>query len=111
MRDLLIDNNSSNNLEIKQGVDGGIYVPGLKQVDVHTYQDVLDVFSKGSSNRATASTNLNEHSSRSHLILLVTVTTTQGDSAPMKGFHNKYYNLKLYIYLINFDVIRKVIFG
>ena len=52
---------------------------------VHSLQDVMTVFSKGTSNRATASTNLNERSSRSHLIVQVDVTTQRGGEMPVRG--------------------------
>ena len=85
--DLLVPPNEAHthNLEIKQSPEGGVNVPGLKQVVVKSLQDVMEVFSKGSANRATASTCMNEHSSRSHLILIVHVTTVLGDGPPMKG--------------------------
>lgn len=73
------------NLDIRQNADGGTHVPGLKQVPVMSLADVMKVFGQGSANRATASTNLNEHSSRSHLILTVTVTSTLGDGASVRG--------------------------
>lgn len=40
---------------------------------VLSYEQVLDVLSRGSNNRAVGSHDMNEHSSRSHLVLLVTV--------------------------------------
>jgi kinesin family protein C2/C3 len=52
---------------------------------VHSLQDVMSVFSRGTANRATASTNLNEHSSRSHLIVQVDVTTQRGSDMPVRG--------------------------
>ena len=47
--------------------------------------DVMTVFAYGSDNRATATTNLNEHSSRSHLVLLVDVTTATNGGMPVKA--------------------------
>ena len=73
INDLL--NLSNNHLDIKHDSDGNIHVPGLTQVVVSNLQDVLEVFGRGSANRATSTTNLNEYSSRSHLILNVIVTT------------------------------------
>ncbi len=45
----------------------------------------MEVFARGSSNRATTSTNLNEHSSRSHSILIVHVTTSADNGVPITG--------------------------
>jgi hypothetical protein len=71
-------------LEIRQGPDNTISVPGLQQMPVNSLQDVLNVFSRGTANRATASTNLNERSSRSHLIVQVDVTSQRGSEMPVK---------------------------
>lgn len=74
-------------LDIRQAGDGTVHVPGLKQVPVFGLDDVLRVFAKGSSNRATAATNLNELSSRSHSVLAVDVTTvTNGSPVRAKLF-------------------------
>ena len=76
--DLLREPSSGSNdvLDIRQAGDGTVHVPGLKQVKVDGLHDVLTVFAKGTANRATAATNLNELSSRSHSILAVDVSTT-----------------------------------
>ena len=73
IRDLLSDD-PSYKMEVKMNPDGGLYVPGLSFVDVNTVEDVNEVFTVGQRNRATATTNMNEHSSRSHALLCVTVT-------------------------------------
>jgi Kinesin motor domain len=72
-------------LDIRQAPDGTVSVPGLHTVGVRNLADVMEVFAKGTNNRATTSTNLNEHSSRSHLIMLIEVSTAQGDSPPVKS--------------------------
>lgn len=74
------------NLDIRQSAEGVVHVPGLRQVSVNNIQDVMQVFAQGSANRATTSTNLNERSSRSHLILSVVVSTlATADAVPTKG--------------------------
>lgn len=50
-----------------------MYVPDLTNVAVQTVEDVLKVISLGGKNRATSSTNMNEHSSRSHSLLIISV--------------------------------------
>lgn len=72
-------------LDIRQGADNNVSVPGLVSMPVNSLQDVMNVFGRGAANRATASTNLNEHSSRSHLIVQVDVTTTKGSDMPVRG--------------------------
>jgi kinesin family protein C2/C3 len=60
-------------LDIRRSADGHIEVPGLTKEHVKSIQDVMDLLKRGNSSRATASTSLNEHSSRSHMVLLVDV--------------------------------------
>jgi kinesin family member C2/C3 len=59
-------------LDIKSG-NNGMYVPGLTTVSVDGLEDVHNVLNRGQKNRATGATNLNEHSSRSHLVLRIEV--------------------------------------
>lgn len=76
-------------LDIRLSPDNGISVPGLKAVTVFNMEEVQQVFAKGAKNRATASTHLNEHSSRSHLIIQVEVSVEcvdQTSSASLDGF-------------------------
>ncbi|XP_076846703.1 kinesin-like protein KIFC3 isoform X2 [Brachyhypopomus gauderio] len=62
-------------LDIKMCPDGSgqLYVPGLTEFSVESVEDINKVFELGHVNRATACTNLNEHSSRSHALLIITV--------------------------------------
>ncbi|CAM9810354.1 unnamed protein product, partial [Ectocarpus fasciculatus] len=88
VRDLLCpaaDGHEGHGLDIRQTAEGGVGVPGLTTENVHGIDDVMSVFARGSANRATITTNLNEHSSRSHSILLVDVTTCVHGSAPVVG--------------------------
>ncbi|KAL3858961.1 hypothetical protein ACJMK2_009206 [Sinanodonta woodiana] len=73
IRDLLGDDISFK-MEVKMNPEGGLYIPGLSYVKVASVEDVNKVFVVGQKNRATATTNMNEHSSRSHALLCVTVT-------------------------------------
>eukprot|EP00118_Oscarella_pearsei_P004808 m.21075 g.21075 ORF g.21075 m.21075 type:complete len:950 (+) comp28134_c0_seq3:11-2860(+) len=72
IRDLLGDNPTAK-MDIRQHPEGYLYVPGLCWVQVASRADVQEVFSMGRENRATACTNMNEHSSRSHALLCVKV--------------------------------------
>lgn len=74
LRNLLGDN-PNEKLDIKMCPDGSgqLYVPGLTEFTVESVEDINKVFDLGHMNRATACTNLNEHSSRSHALLIVTV--------------------------------------
>ncbi|XP_063053878.1 kinesin-like protein klp-3 [Engraulis encrasicolus] len=57
-----------------------ITVPGLTQVEVKTEDDILHVMETGEKNRKIASTKMNIESSRSHLILTLTVVGADGVS-------------------------------
>uniref|UniRef100_A0A673MFZ9 Kinesin-like protein n=2 Tax=Sinocyclocheilus rhinocerous TaxID=307959 RepID=A0A673MFZ9_9TELE len=74
LRNLLGDN-PNEKLDIKMCPDGSgqLYVPGLTEFTVESVEDINKVFDLGHMNRATACTNLNEHSSRSHALLIITV--------------------------------------
>ncbi|XP_063190034.1 kinesin-like protein KIFC3 isoform X1 [Chroicocephalus ridibundus] len=74
LRDLL-GKEPQEKLEIKLCPDGSgqLYVPGLTEFSVQSVEDINKVFEFGHVNRATECTNLNEHSSRSHALLIVTV--------------------------------------
>jgi len=71
VRDLLGDD-PQRKLDIKQGAQG-TYVQDLVQADVASPADVEALMQRARSNRSTFSTNMNEHSSRSHSILTVYV--------------------------------------
>lgn len=77
VNDLLISQSSapSGGLDVRLSPEGEVFVQGLSKHKVESVEEVFKIFDKGSLNRATAATNLNEHSSRSHSILLVEVTT------------------------------------
>ncbi|XP_073320903.1 kinesin-like protein KIFC3 isoform X3 [Pagrus major] len=72
----LLGENPTDKLDIKMNPDGSgqLYVPGLTEFNVQSPEDINKVFELGHMNRATACTNLNEHSSRSHALLIITVS-------------------------------------
>lgn len=77
---------SNTQVDIRQGSDGSIGIPGLTNETVTSIQEAMMVFAKGISNRATGSTNMNHQSSRSHLILMIDVTTcVSGDVTSMRS--------------------------
>lgn len=72
-------------LDIKRDKDGKIEVPGLTKESVNTIDDVMKLLKRGNLNRATASTDLNEHSSRSHMVLIVEVKSGVDGEEPVSG--------------------------
>ena len=80
IRDLLVDAEGaaaapSKGLDIRVDKTGEIIICSLTSITVSDISDVFVTFKRGNSSRATAVTNLNEHSSRSHSLLIVTVAT------------------------------------
>ena len=74
IRDLL--DVSRVNLQIREDTIKGIYVDGCSEKYVGCPGDVLSALELGSNNRAQAATNMNEHSSRSHSIFILTINQT-----------------------------------
>lgn len=66
-------------LEIRHA-ENRIEVPGLTKEKATDVNEVLAALDRGNANRATSSTNLNEQSSRSHMILQVEVTSGVGEA-------------------------------
>jgi kinesin family member 5 len=62
-------------LKVKLDSSKNFYVEGLKHVQAKEPKDVVRLLQKAISNRAKTSTEMNEVSSRSHLIVTLTVNT------------------------------------
>jgi kinesin family member C2/C3 len=55
---------------------GHIWIPNLIRTPVNSVSDVETLIGKGNTNRSTFATDMNEHSSRSHLILSLYIAAT-----------------------------------
>jgi hypothetical protein len=64
---------SRNNLNIREDRAKGLYIEDLSEHYVGGETEVLELMKVGSENRAIAATNMNEHSSRSHSIFIMTI--------------------------------------
>ncbi|XP_073102043.1 kinesin-like protein KIN-14E isoform X2 [Elaeis guineensis] len=73
IRDLLATFPSTKKLEVRQAAEGFHHVPGIVESKVENIKQVWDVLQAGSNARAVGSNNVNEHSSRSHCMLCITV--------------------------------------
>ena len=69
VNDLMSKNNSKANKKTRQDSKGGFYIEGLTQVRVKTPAEVFKLMKMANANRTSHATNMNELSSRSHLIL------------------------------------------
>lgn len=79
LRDLIRedDDSAAPKLDIRKDPNSSsanaVYVPNLTEILVTSVENVWEVMERGSMNRSQGRTNMNEHSSRSHLIFKVTV--------------------------------------
>lgn len=83
IRDLLAPQND--NLPIHEEKSRGVYVKGLLQIYVSSVQEVYEVMRRGGSARATAATNMNQESSRSHSIFVLTITQKNVETGSAKS--------------------------
>lgn len=71
IRDLLSPD--KNNLKIRQDKQRGVYIEDVTESYVTEEKDIFDLMKLGNSNRAISATNMNEGSSRSHLIFMLSI--------------------------------------
>ncbi len=64
------------NLSIREDKMKGIYIENLSEHYASSEEEVLELMRQGSDNRVVGATNMNEHSSRSHAILIITLHQT-----------------------------------
>lgn len=72
-------------LEIKRNKEGRIEVAGLTKEPVNSVKDVIKMLHLGNASRSTAATDMNEHSSRSHMVLTVDVSSGIVGEEPTSG--------------------------
>ena len=79
-----------NKVELRQKKGGGVYAEGLTRVDVLSSEDVQNVMALGAKSRSVGSHNMNEHSSRSHLVVTVTIIaqSNSSDNNKATGFES-----------------------
>lgn len=65
------------NLKIHESLSSGIFVGGLSEEPVFDSEDALALLSKGEEHRHVGSTNINEHSSRSHTIFRMVIESKE----------------------------------
>ncbi|CAL8284618.1 unnamed protein product [Lota lota] len=76
IRDLLCKDNSRK-LELKENPDCGVYIRDLSSVVTKNVSELEHVMNMGNQSRAVGFTNMNERSSRSHAIFVVTVECSE----------------------------------
>nr|DBA21953.1 TPA: hypothetical protein GDO54_013059 [Pyxicephalus adspersus] len=76
IRDLL-SKDQSKRLELKERPDTGIYVKDLSSFVTKSVKEIEHVMNVGNQNRSVGATNMNEHSSRSHAIFMITIECSE----------------------------------
>lgn len=72
IRDLL-DKDPKKRYELKESKEVGVYVKGLRSFVCKSVKEIEHVMTVGNRNRTIGATDMNEHSSRSHAIFMITV--------------------------------------
>lgn len=83
IRDLLQPQND--NLPVHEEKNRGVYVKGLLELYVSSVQEVFEVMTRGGNARAVAATNMNQESSRSHSIFVITITQKNVETGSAKS--------------------------
>ncbi|RHX99139.1 hypothetical protein DYB36_009998, partial [Aphanomyces astaci] len=73
IRDLLDPYKTKINLQVREDNDKGIYIDGVTELCVTSDDELLSTMRSGAANRAVAATGMNEGSSRSHSVFMVTL--------------------------------------
>ncbi|XP_041859765.1 kinesin-like protein KIF3B [Melanotaenia boesemani] len=76
IRDLL-SKDQMHRLELRERPDTGVYVKDLSSFVTKSVREIEHVMNVGNQNRSVGATNMNEHSSRSHAIFVITVECSE----------------------------------
>ncbi|KAM9315664.1 kinesin-like protein KIF3C [Gastrophryne carolinensis] len=76
IRDLLCKDQSKK-LELKENPDSGVYIKDLSSFVTKNVKEIEHVMNLGNQARSVASTNMNEYSSRSHTIFVITIECSE----------------------------------
>ncbi|KAJ8275328.1 hypothetical protein COCON_G00099530 [Conger conger] len=76
IRDLLCKDHARK-LELKENPDSGVYIKDLSSFVTKNVKEIEHVMNVGNQTRSVGFTNMNEHSSRSHAIFVITVECSE----------------------------------
>ena len=85
IRDLL-SKDQSKRLELKERPDCGVYVKDLSSFVTKNEKEIQQIMDVGNKNRSVGSTNMNEQSSRSHAIFIITIECSLNDIGDEKKY-------------------------
>ncbi|DBA99762.1 hypothetical protein WJX82_005490 [Trebouxia sp. C0006] len=102
VRDLLINPNEDGTtrmpvIDIRESPSQGIFLEGVREVEVKTETDIAQLLEAGNGHRAVAAHNLNDASSRSHAIFTLTLEQRRKPTAPPDSKAPKFLKSKLHL--------------
>lgn len=77
----LLSKDVQKKLDLRENPDKGVYVKDLLSFVVKSTKEIGHVMKVGNSNRSVGKTNMNEHSSRSHAIFIITIECATTDQS------------------------------
>lgn len=84
-----------NNLQIREDYKKGVYIEGVSEWAVTKPESIMDLIKRGARSRATAKTNMNELSSRSHAVFIITIEQMRENTTLREGKEIKVAKLNL----------------
>ena len=92
--DLLSPETLDNNLQVRENVrGGGVYIEGLKEVELQNTAEAEALMSAALANRHVASTNMNRTSSRSHAMFVLSVRKEHVDEDGLRKVRSSKFTL------------------
>lgn len=73
----LLSKDQKQRLQLKEKPDTGVYVKDLSSFVVKSVKEIEHVMNVGNKNRSVGVTDMNQHSSRSHAIFIVTIECSE----------------------------------
>ncbi|XP_062985453.1 kinesin-like protein KIF27 isoform X3 [Elgaria multicarinata webbii] len=84
LRDLLELETSMKDLHIREDEKGNTVIVGAKDCQVESVEEVMSLLETGNAARHTGTTQMNEHSSRSHAVFTISICQQQQAAQPQK---------------------------
>ncbi|CAN6246143.1 unnamed protein product [Urochloa humidicola] len=88
-------------IQIRETATGGITLAGVTEAEVKSKEEMASYLVRGSSSRATASTNMNRQSSRSHAIFTICVEQKRTSGTSEKSANSDYDILSSKFHLVD----------
>uniref|UniRef100_A0A0E0K545 Kinesin motor domain-containing protein n=1 Tax=Oryza punctata TaxID=4537 RepID=A0A0E0K545_ORYPU len=88
-------------IQIRETGNGGITLAGVTEAEVKTKEEMASFLARGSSSRATGSTNMNSQSSRSHAIFTISMEQKKTSSVSDKLANDEYDILSSKFHLVD----------